>query len=851
MEKSKRYRKQNVVNRHKLIYMPLCIALLATFTVSISSFFISKSVLLEQEKQDARNLVKEAIRQIEGNEAALDVIHKMLEDRIRIVGNIVISHEGNLSNDYLIDLLKEMKVDRLYWMNERGVTLYSCEGEDDIGWTSYKGHPLYDFIKSEDQELMEKIRPDSESGIPTKYGAIKNKNGYVVQVGIFAENIQNLTERFQYQNLVEKLLVEENIIYATIVDENLKTIADGQMKDIPTLYNKDINQVRNALKGKISMLEWYDEKGQEHILEVVAPIYKERKITGAFIIGLSMKSVYNYIYTIFIASSISALMMFLLFLWVQNKNVIRPVNQLDENINQIDLENAIDYRLPLVEEDPFLGITISVNHVLDKTYSYLYELKENQEELEASNEEITAAYHQLAASEKELRNQYDEIQNYTDELENLKQKYEHLAYNDPLTNLPNRRSFLERFRKVTMNHGSGAVMLIDLDNFKEINDTLGHTYGDKVLKKVAQVFKNMQCEKMFISRFGGDEFFVIIEDEEDVEKIESYAREIINLFKKKWIIEEDEIYISASIGITRYPFDSNEISQLMMNADMAMYHVKNKGKNNYRFFQEEMTQNLKEQVHVEKLLREAIKEDGFKLLYQPQIDIYTGKIKGFEALLRFKNYFISPAVFIEIAEENGMIIQIGRWVTREAIHQIVKWKEMGFLIKPIAINFSAKQLNDVDYVSFLEKTLRENKVEAKYIEIEVTESVFLDKTEETIVFLNQLKDLGIKIALDDFGTGYSSLSYLTFLPVDKIKLDKSLCDKFLEIEHIAVMDNIISLAHSLNLQVVAEGVEEFEQYKRLKVARCNYIQGYLFSKPLENIEVEKIYENNFLEKLKR
>ncbi|MCT4617892.1 MAG: EAL domain-containing protein [Marinisporobacter sp.] len=849
MKKLKKHRKQNAVNRHKLIYMPLWIALLATFTVSISSFFISKSLLLAQEKKDAHNLIKETIRQVEGNEAALDVIHKMLEDRIRIVGNMVMDHEKNLSNDYLIDLLKKMKVDQLYWMNEKGVTLYSCDGEDDVGWTPYKGHPLYDFIRSEDRELMEKIRPDSGSGIPTKYGAIKNENDYVVQVGIFAENIQKLTESFHYQNLVEKLLVEENIIYATIVDKNLKTVADGEMDHIGTLYDyKGIKEVRKALKGNISMIEWYDEKINDYILEITAPIYKEREITGVFIIGLSMKSVYNYIYTIFIASSTVALMMFLLFLWVQNKNVIRPVNQLDENINRIDLENAIGYRLPLVEEDPFLGLTISMNNVLDKTHSYLCELKENQGELEASNQEIIVAYHQLAASEEELRAQYDEIQNYTEKLESLKQKYEHLAYNDPLTDLPNRRSFLEKLRKVTMNHGSGAVILIDLDNFKEINDTIGHAYGDKILKKVAQVFKDMQCEKMFISRFGGDEFFVVIEDEEDLEKIESYAKKIIGLFKKKWIIEEDEIYISASLGITRYPFDSNKVSQLMMNADMAMYYVKNKGKNNYRFFKEEMTEHLKEQIYVEKLLREAIKEDGFKLLYQPQIDTYTGKIKGFEALLRLKNHFLSPAVFIEIAEENGMIVQIGRWVTKEAINQIARWKEKGFLVRPIAINFSAKQLNDVEYVSFLENTLKEKKVEAKYIEIEITESVFLDQKEETIVFLNQLKELGIKIALDDFGTGYSSLSYLTFLPVDKIKLDKSLCDKFLEIENIAVMDNIISLAHSLNLQVVAEGIEDFEQYRRLKVAQCDYIQGYLFSKPLENIEAEKIYENNFLSK---
>ncbi|QXM07366.1 EAL domain-containing protein [Crassaminicella indica] len=684
-----------------------------------------------------------------------------------------------------------------------------------------------------------------------------------------------------------------------------------------------------------------------------------------------MKNVYTSIYTIFTISSIIALIMFLLFLWVQNKNVIRPVNQLDQKINEIDIENNIDYRLPLIHTDTFFGLTLSMNHLLDKTHSYLCALKENQEKLEASNEEITAAYEQLTASEEELRAQYDEIQNYTEKLERLKQKYEiaiegtnsavwevdidnetiyfsqefkkiigknikekgkinevlnqiltiedqkrfmkgflsyknkekeeiytqvrikdhndkfkwilvsgkgiydenknlklisgillditklkeqevcikHLAYNDSLTNLPNRRSFLEKLERVIEQNQYGAVMLIDLDNFKEINDTLGHVYGDQVLKKVAKELMNIKDEKMFISRFGGDEFLVLIEDEENVFAIENYAKKIIQIFKNKFIIEGDEIYISASLGVTRYPFDSNKVNQLIMNADMAMYRVKDQGKNNYMFFNEEMTEKLKEQIQVERILRDAIKEDGFKLVFQPQICTYTGKIVSFEALLRLKKHFISPDLFIQVAEENGMIIQIGRWVTEQAIHQIARWKNKGLPLKPIAINFSAKQLNDMDYIKFLEETLKESGVEAQGLEIEITESIFLDKKEETIVFLNQLKNLGIKIALDDFGTGYSSLSYLTFLPVNKIKLDKSLCDKFLEIENIAVMDNIISLAHSLNLEVAAEGVEDIEQYKRLKVAGCNYIQGYLFSKPVEALEAEKIYEDNFLEKI--
>lgn len=838
MKKTKYTRKENVINKYKLIYLPLFIALLASFTVSISSFYISKTLLLEQVKQDGLNLTKQVTKQIERNETSLDIINTMLEQQIRTAGNMVIKNEKNLSDDFLIDLMKDFHVDELHWINDKGNTLYSTI-EEYKDWVPFKGHPLHAFMRSKNQELMEDIRPDAKFGVPIKYGAIKNTNGYFVQIGILADNIQTLTQKFDYQTLVQELSQEENIVYVTIVDTNLKAIADADIEDVGIVYDATKeNKLKEATKGVLGTDEWFYPKIGKKVLEITAPIFINGEITGALIIGLSLESVYSSIYTIFMTSSIISIMIFLIFLWVQNKNIIKPVNQLNLNINQIDVENNIEYRLPLVAKDTFWGLTLSINNLLDKSNTYLYQLKENQENLKISNEEIVAAYQQLTASDEELRAQYDEIQNYTLYIE-------YLAYNDDLTNLPNRISFLKRLEQSISNNKSGAVLLLDLDNFKGINDTLGHTYGDKVLNKVAQELINIRDDKVFVSRFGGDEFLVLIEGENDIVIIENYVNKVTNIFKNEFIIEGNRIHIACSIGVTRYPFDSNEVNQLIINADLAMYKVKNIGKNNYMFFKKEMTENLKEQIEIERILRESISENGFKLLYQPQVCTYSKTIVGFEALLRLRKHSISPAVFIPSVEENGMIIEIGRWVTKEAINQISIWKNKGLDVKPIAINFSAKQLDDLNYITFLENELKEKNVKSKYLEIEITESIFLDKKEETITFLNKLRELGIKIALDDFGTGYSSLSYLTFLPVDKIKLDKSLCDKFLEIENIAVMDNIISLAHSLNLEVLAEGIEDIEQYNRLKVGGCNYIQGYLFSKPVEVLEVEKIYNTIF------
>lgn len=946
--------------------MPIIIALITLCIVSISNYYITKYLLLEQMKADGRNLAMQTIRQIEGNTASLDNLYEMLEEKIKVAAQIVLEYEGPMSNDFLREIQKYTSVDELNWYSPDGEILYS-NFEGHHGWKAFEGHSLYDFIASSEIELMEDIREDAITGIPFKYGSIKNKEGNFVQVGILAENIYTLTERFSYQALVENLAKEESIYYALVIDTDLKAIADSDKDDIGIDYYDD-DEYQEALLGNTTTVEWYYPRINNNVLEVATPILIDNEIIGVLGIGLSMEKVFASIYIFSMISFIIAFGMFLLFLWVQNRNIIGPVGQLDQSIHQIDLETNINYRLPLLENDTFFGLTYSINNLLDKAHSYFNRLKETQEELHASHQEISTAYQQLSSTEEELRAQFDEIQDYTEKLENLKQKYEiaitgtnsavweiditnqtiylsqafknivgigidkhenihevlnhlfikkdrdkllkefmdyqngnkkeiyiqvqmknkdshlkwvlihgkgiydnsrnlkflsgillditemkkqeeyvnYLAYHDPLTNLPNRRRFIRKLEEAIDRNQSGAVMLMDLDNFKEINDTLGHIYGDRILEKVAEELRKLKDENLFVSRFGGDEFLILVE-EKDIAKIEDYAKKIVNIFRNKLKIGNDQIHISSSIGITLYPSDSNEVNQLIMNADMAMYKVKNTGKNGYIFFEKAMTKKLKEKAEIEKILREAIKQEAFKLVYQPQICTFTGEVVGFEALLRLRDHFISPALFIPVAEETGIIIEIGRWVTKQVINQLALWRNRGFTLKPIAINFSAKQLNDLDYVAFLQAMLKESNLDGKYIGIEITESIFLDKKEETTEFLNKLKALGVKIAIDDFGTGYSSLSYLTFLPVDRVKLDKSLNDKFLELNNTKLMDSLVSLAHSLNLEVVAEGIEDLKQYKRLKLAGCNYIQGYLFSKPLEIEESEKIYEDNFLE----
>ncbi len=423
---------------------------------------------------------------------------------------------------------------------------------------------------------------------------------------------------------------------------------------------------------------------------------------------------------------------------------------------------------------------------------------------------------------------------------------EHLAHYDFLTDLPNRICFMDKLKTEMSLAKPLTLIMLDIDNFKEVNNTLGHVYGDLLLKDIAIRLSTLANNRMFISRFGGDEFLILYLEENDRNNVERLLLKIQNLFKTPFQIGLREHFIRFSMGISRFPNDSTNQHQLIMNADTAMYYVKHNGKNNYQFYNRSMQKSLKEHASIETMLRKALKENGFYLLYQPIVNVVNGEIKGFEALLRLTKYKVPPNLFIPIAEESDIILDIGRFVTKEAIIQIARWKDKGFSPKTISINFSSKQIKDYHYIEFLKTALEEYQVEAKYLMIEITESVLLDESSDTINFLYKLRDLGLSIVMDDFGTGYSSINYLTYIPVDHIKLDKSLSDNFLKMNNAKVIDSIISLAHSLNLTITAEGIEEQNQYEQLKAGGCDFIQGYYFSKPLEIERANEIYHKNLI-----
>lgn len=428
------------------------------------------------------------------------------------------------------------------------------------------------------------------------------------------------------------------------------------------------------------------------------------------------------------------------------------------------------------------------------------------------------------------------------------EQLEYQANHDPLTKLPNRVLFLDRLkqsiRQANRHNTSVAILFIDLDNFKEINDSLGHHIGDKVLIEVANRMKERVRESDTLSRLGGDEFAVIVNDITDLEDLADIIKNDMEILKDPVTLDDNTLYIGMSIGISVYPNDGNEAHTLLKNADAAMYKAKDTGRNTYCFYDEEMTKKAYERIYLETSLREAFHNDELIVYYQPQIDASTSKLVGMEALVRWNHPtmgFMSPDSFIPLAEATGMIVELDRIVMKKALSQFSSWKKAGLRTGKLSINLAIKQLEEDDFLDFVKELLDSKECLYSNIEFEVTEGQIMKNPEKSIEILKEIHNLGISIAIDDFGTGYSSLSYLKKLPIDKLKIDKSfISDLPTDSEDAAITKTIIQLCESLNLKVIAEGVETKEQEDFLLENGCELIQGYYYSRPIAANEMTEL-----------
>jgi diguanylate cyclase (GGDEF)-like protein len=447
-------------------------------------------------------------------------------------------------------------------------------------------------------------------------------------------------------------------------------------------------------------------------------------------------------------------------------------------------------------------------------------------------------------------------------LKKSEEKMRHLAYFDSLTGLPNRQSLDESLEKAIQlaakEEQNLCIMYIDLDNFKRINDTLGHEFGDKLLKKISE--KILQCVKgkactpgaldnitqIEVSRLGGDEFMIMVNNNPNDNDVKVVAQSLVNCISELVSIDDYEVALTPSIGIAMYPRDGVNLTELKKHADVAMYYAKTMGRNGFRFYAESLNKNAMKFLQIEGCLRNALNNDEFSLHYQPQVCLKKNKIISVEALLRWDSPElgnVTPSEFIPVAEDSGIINELGEWVMRTACGQAKKWMDAGLQDFKVSVNISSIQFKRASLLNMIKRALDDSGLPASLLEVELTESAIMNDIDHNITRLNQIREMGVGIALDDFGTGYSSLSYLKRFPINTLKIDRSFIITIdTDYEDAAIVEAIIALANTLKLTVVAEGVETHGQLKALNRFQCDIIQGYYFSKPVPTDQILELMQ---------
>jgi len=559
-------------------------------------------------------------------------------------------------------------------------------------------------------------------------------------------------------------------------------------------------------------------------IKIVEPIYHKDKIIGYLYVQHNSIAVAkpktDYVWFLFALALLMLTLSFLLSNFFQSR-LTKPIKIMVRHIAKMYESNKFDKRLVVTRDDEIGKLVNGFNQLLDATQS-----RENK----------------LTAKSNQLQKLVDV---------RSKQLFQKAHY-DSLTGLPNRYLLVDRLRQAisqsNRNNNCLALLFLDLDRFKVINDNFGHQNGDQLLKEVAKRLKNIARKADTIARLGGDEFVFLLENLTQAKDAARSALKIIECFNEPFRLQDHVLHISTSIGISVYPSDGKDDKTLLKNADISMYHAKKKGPGNFSYYSKEMNYTSLKRLAIEANLRNAIKNNELRLVFQPQLRLSEARFRNVEALARWDNSelgHVSPGVFIPIAEETGLIKQIDLWVISESCKQIKRWNDQGLTDLTVAINVSAGHLISHSLLEHLKTEIIVNDIRAEQIEIEITEEVFVEQTERTIQNLKAIKKLGARIAIDDFGTGYSSLQYIRDFPADTLKLD-GMFIRNLESDRASqgIVQATIILAHSLGLELVAECVEDKWQLDFLRENECDIIQGYYLSEPLNASEIPAICAKN-------
>lgn len=723
-------------------------------------------------------------------------------------------------------------------------------------------------------------------GIVTNHDiALKHKNGKTVWVSTNSQYVRNKSGRFvgiegTMHNVSEKRVAEDlRLRFGRMLDQSHQEIYEF---DATTLKFTQVNYgaLKNLGYSIEEMLQKspYDIKpafSKEQFIEFLQPLYRgdkdelifetvhRRKDDTDYIVEIRLQLYANERHPVFIAmvQDIAERRQ----VESRTRTLSMALQQAADSVIVTDAAGIIEYVNPAFEDTT----GYSQEEVTGKTPAIVRSGKHDRDFYSEMWATITSGkvYRDVFINRRKNGEIYYEektitpikgasgkIVNYVSTGKDISERIEsqerlhYLAHHDVLTDLPNRLLFLERLsHALTSSQRSDktcAVLFLDLDRFKNINDTLGHDVGDRLLQAVGERLKSVVRDGDTTARLGGDEFTVLLEGITSPEDVGNISRKILNKLSRQFSIDDQKLYTSTSIGISLFPTDGTDANTLLKNADAAMYRAKDHGRNNYQFYSADLGAKALEHFRLEADLHNALEREEFVLYFQPQVDIQSGNIIGVEALIRWNHPdlgLVSPAEFISLLEDTGLIVPVGKWVLETACKQVKDWQDAGIEVGRLAVNISSRQLEDANFVLTVESALKETGLNPTKLELEITESLLMRHAKQIAQTIRMLSSKGIRWAIDDFGAGYSSLSYLKRFPINTLKIDRSFVrDITTNTEDAAIVKAILAMSRSLNIEVVAEGVENREQESFLRTCGCNIVQGHLYAKPAPPSDIEAL-----------
>ena len=635
--------------------------------------------------------------------------------------------------------------------------------------------------------------------------------------------------------------------------ETLSFLKSQQHIQSAAIYDSDEMEFASYIKPGLSLELPATDLQNENILfwgdyvELFTRIFYEGELIGFIYLRSDMEAVHERLMW-FMGIVTAVLLVSLLVTFALSAHLLRiitdPLLRLSEIARRVRTEKNYSVRVIGEGNDELGNLITDFNTMLDEIQSRDNELREHRLKLEES----------VAKRTRELEDANALLEQSKEQAESVASRMEYHAHHDALTGLPNQILLNDRITSelahARRQQTNAALLFLDLDRFKIINDSLGHAIGDQLLRVIARRLNSCVREEDTVARLGGDEFMVLLPRISGSADAGRIAKKIIESLVDPISCNGHELHITTSIGISIFPYDGTDAETLIKHADISMYRAKELGRNKAVYYTAEMNAGSRKQLAMETNLRKAIERNQLRLFYQPKIDINRNMIVGVEALLRWKHPtmgFISPLDFIPVAEDSGLIVPIGEWVLKTAFRQLKQWHNAGFTELTVAVNLSSAQLSRPGFEDLVAEALGEAELDARMAELEITENMAMENIDSAISVLDGLKCMGVRIAMDDFGTGYSSLSYLRRLPIDIVKIDKSFVREIPDSdEDVTIASTIIAMAQSLRLSLIVEGVENVRQLNFFRQQGVNIVQGYLFSKPLPATEVLKMLQSQTL-----